>query len=130
MKRIRDEEEVQEGEIVQTHWDLRKIAVGLVVLIVLFIAGAYTLKLIGTTLIPANKQVLGVTDRPKEVPPLPDRQDVENIINNAKQTLSEITSDNLNASGGAIQKLIKDLESLQGKKGALGLFCSLACKDK
>lgn len=123
-------EEAQEGEIVETHWDLRKIGIGFTFLVLLIIAGSYILKFQENTGMNQKTNVLGTSHETKEVPPLPDKGDIESIITDAKDTLSQITSDNLISSQAAIQKIIADLQSLQGKSGAVGLICKALCKDK
>jgi hypothetical protein len=122
-------EDIQEGEIVESYWDVKKIAVGLVFLAIIIIAGSYLLKFFETNSSKSN--VLGVSENEvKDAPPLPDKDDIENIIENAKESLSEITSENLTSSQAAIQRIITDLKSLQGESGAVGVICSLMCKEK
>ncbi len=132
--KIDRDEEAQEGEIVESSWDLKKIGIGIVVLIFLFIVGSYFFKFMDNTLSQAkNIRVLGVSTASvasQNVPPLPTKKDIDSVIQNAKTTLSQITSDNVGASDSAIQKLIGDLQTLQGKKGALGAFCNLVCNNK
>ena len=131
MKRLKvKEEEVQEGEIIDSSWDLKKLLIGFVVLIIVFIIGSYLLKF-GAKQIENqvnDTKVLGA--KSQDVPPLPTKKDIDQVITNAKNTLSEITSENLTSSSSAIQKLIDDLHELQGHRGAVGAFCKLICSDK
>lgn len=124
---------VQEGEIVESAWDIKKIGIGIAILVPLLIAGAYVLFPVGSgPNTNSNKGILGISAQDststKDVPPLPTKDDIEQIITSAKNTLSQITSDNLTSSQAAIQKIIGDLQVLQGKKDAVGVFCDLVCK--
>lgn len=126
--KIDKDEEIQEGEVVETHWDLKKIIVGGFLLIVILLIGAIVF-FPGQNRSP-SRQTLGATsESTKPTPPLPDKEDVQGIIENAKSTLSEITSENLTSSEAAIQKVISDLQSLQAGSGsATDIFCKFVCK--
>jgi hypothetical protein len=121
-----NKDNVLEGEIVQTEWDLKKIGAGLLVAALLFIAGAYILFPKGGSNF--STDTLGASINASPTPHLPNKEDVQNIIMNAKDALSEITADNLTSSQAAIQKVISDLQGLQGQSGAVGVFCNLVCK--
>ena len=122
---IDKDEKIQEGEIVETEWDIKKLLIGLVVLILLIIIGSYIFFPSKET----QPQALGVaTNNLSPTPPLPDQEDVQNIIDNARKTLSQITSENLTSSEAAIQRVINDLETLKGKDGAVELLCNMVCK--
>ena len=116
---------VLEGEVVETEWNLKKIGVGLLVAALLFIAGAYILFPKGSSSL--SKDTLSGSTSVSPTPSLPTKEDVQNVITNARDTLSQITSDNLISSEAAIQKIISDLQGLQGKSG-VGVFCDLVCK--
>lgn len=136
MRRIKIKEkevEAQEGEIVETRWDIKKIAIGILALILLFIVASYIFLPSNDETQTPNISILGTADDdpPKEdVPPLPNKEDVENIISNAQSSLSKITADNLTSSQAAIQKVITDLQAISDKKDAVGAFCEVICKDK
>ena len=121
-----NKDNVLEGEIVETEWNLKKIGAGLLVAALLFIAVAYILFPKGGSNL--SKGTLGGSTSVSPTPTLPTKEDVQNVITNAKDTLSQITSDNLTSSQAAIQKIISDLQGLQGKSGAVGVFCDLVCK--
>lgn len=133
MKAIK-KEEAQEGEIIETHWDIKKIGIGLFVLILLFILGSYVFKFLGNRASPSESNViLGVTTEKSltPTPALPTKEDLQNVISNAQETLSSLTSENLTSSQAAIQKVIDDLQVLKGDNGgAVGTFCKLVCSDK
>ena len=81
-----------------------------------------------------NGGTLGITSREDEAGTgrkevlLPTKENIETIIHNAQETLSELTSENLTSSQAAIQKLIADLQKLQENKDAVGVICDLVCK--
>ena len=121
-----NKDNVLEGEIVETEWDLKKIGAGIFILALLFIAGSYLLLPKGGS--DSGLGTLGASTSFSPTSPLPNKEDVQNIIMNAKDALSEITADNLTSSQAAIQKVISDLQGLQGKSGAVGVFCNLVCE--
>ncbi len=128
MPKIRiDKEEAHEAEIIESEWDIKKIIGGLFILAVLFILGSYVY-------FPSNykapSSTLSSVKSLSPTPPLPKKEDIQNVITNAREVLSQITAENVTSSGAAVQKIISDLQSLQGKDGAIGLVCSLICKDK
>ncbi len=124
-------EEIEEGKIEpQMRWDIKKIGIGLFVLAVLGILGSMVLFPSREAASSRSTGTLGVTSEEEtQTPELPTEQDVEKIISETKQTLSNITYDNLTSSEAAIQKVINDLNSLQGKKDAKAVVCDLVCKD-
>lgn len=118
-------EEVQEGEIVETEWDIKKLIIGFIFLVLLIIIGSY----IFFPSSEVKQETLGVSAQNlTPTPPLPDQEDIQNVINNAQETLSQITAKNLTSSEAAIQRVINDLEMLKGNNGALNLFCNTICK--
>lgn len=126
--KIDREEEIQEGEVVESEWDLKKIVGGFLILSLFFILGAYVFFPSNTNTQSAS--TFGVSDSTTPTPPLPKKEDVQNIIVSAQDALSQITADNITSSEAAVQKIISDLQELQGKSGAVGLVCSLICKEK
>ena len=123
-----NKEESIEGEIVQTHWDLRKIGIGLFIFAILFIIGAYIFFPSGGGQPENSSSTLGAsTQSQTDTPPLPNKEDIQNVINNAQESLSKITADNVTSSDSAIQKIISDLEILRGNKSAKAAICNLVC---
>ncbi len=124
-------------EEIPTKWDLKRIIIGIVILVGLGMLGYIML-------FPKKNNVnddrgsktLGIfsnqteKEEEKNQPRLPTKEDVENIIVDAKNTLSEITAENLTSSQAAIQKLISDLQNLQGKKEPVDIICDLVCKNR
>lgn len=124
-----------EGEIVETKWDIKRIAIGLTLLAFLIAVGALVLfpnknNYSGTV----GEKALGISsdeeDPQKDVPALPTKEDIEQILKETKTTISQITTENVTSSEAAIQKLITNLEVLSGKKDARDVICDLVCKDK
>ena len=117
-----------EGETVETRWDLKKIIIGVVILLVFGLLGAIMLTGIGRQSSVSDREALGVESKDEDAPSLPTSEDVERIIRETRETISNITADNLTSSQAAIQKMISDLEILQGKKDAKDVICDLVCK--
>lgn len=127
-RKIDREDGFQEGEFVEA-WSKKRIAIaGLVALLVFGFLGynliTYTEKTIKNP--PEELKVLGeTTDDVK----LPTKKDVEGALDSAKETLQQITSDNITSSQAAIQQIIKDLEKVQGEdKQPIDVMCELVCK--
>ncbi len=129
----------QEEEIIEK-WDWKRIAIGATVLTTLGIVGGYVVfkKTPINNLVSNNKGALGITSSDnaggnstsnQQPPPLPSKEDVNKIINDVKNNISNITAENLTSSQAAIQTVIQDLQQLQnGKKTPLDEICSLVCK--
>ena len=121
-----DKPKIFEGEIVETRWDLKKIVIVAVTLLVLGLLGAIMLTGIGRQSSVSDREALGVAS--EDIPSLPTSEDVERIIRETRETISNITAENLTSSQAAIQKMISDLEVLQGKKDAKDVICDLVCR--
>jgi len=121
-----DKPKIFEGEIVETRWDLKKIVIVAVTLLVLGLLGAIMLTGIGRQSSVSDREALGVAS--EDIPSLPTSEDVERIIRETRETISNITAENLTSSQAAIQKMISDLEKLQEKKNATDILCELVCK--
>lgn len=115
-----------EGETIESRWDPKKIIIGLIILLVIGLLGATMLTGIGRRSSISDREALGVVS--EDVPSLPTSDDVERIIRETRETVSNITAENLTSSQAAIQKMISDLEVLQGKKDAKDVICDLVCK--
>ena len=131
-----DKPKILEGEEVETRWDLKKIIIGVIILSALGLLGAIMLTGIGRqSSVSDDGKALGVASRDedksgggRETPSLPSSQDIERIIRETRETISTITAENLTSSQAAIQRMISDLEVLQGKKDAKDIICELVCK--
>ncbi len=123
-----------EGETVESLWDIKKIAIGLIILAFLISLGVLMLFPNSNSQDESkDRKALGISSEDNThpgVPTLPTKEDIENILRDAQDTLSKITSENLTSSQAAIQKLITDLEVLQGEKNVKDVICDLVCKDR
>ncbi|OGH16536.1 MAG: hypothetical protein A3C30_05100 [Candidatus Levybacteria bacterium RIFCSPHIGHO2_02_FULL_40_18] len=120
-----DKPRLLEGETVEARWDPKKIIIGVVILAALGLLGAIMLTGIGRQGSVSGRETLGTTN---EAPSLPSSENIERIIRETRETMSNITADNLTSSQAAIQKMISDLEILQGKKDVKDVICELICK--
>ena len=126
---------IVEGDTVETRWDLKKLLIGVIILSVLGLLGAIMLTGLGKRSSISDRETLGVASEEgtrdnREVPSLPSSGDVGRIIRETRETISNITSENLTSSQAAIQKMIQDLENLMEGKSTADVFCDLVCKDK
>lgn len=124
-KIIDPDERFQEGEIVES-WS--KVRVLTACIGVAIIAG---LLYVGFTKA-QNKaaRVLGIESSKVNTQDvhLPTQDDANQILENAKNQLNNLTSDNLTSSQAALQKIITDLQALQSGKGnATDMICHSIC---
>lgn len=116
----------------QTHWDFKRILIGIGILIVLVIMGNYFFVVTGEKILEKG-QVQGISSE-KEIlvsspPELPTKEDAIRLLQEAQANLGSITEQNLTSSGAAIAKIISNLQALQGgEKSAGDVFCELVCK--
>lgn len=131
MRRIK--EDFEEKELEEKQWDLKRIIIGIIILLSLLLVGFLMLSKADISNEKPKEGALGISSRQNQeekAPSLPTREDVEKIIVEAKNNLSNITSENLTSSQAAIQKVIADLKTLQGKKEPVDIFCELVCKNR
>lgn len=120
------DEKFQEGTIVES-WSKWRIIAAAVLLI-----GAGALGYWGFTKLQHKAaQVLGAQSGPRissgDVS-LPSSTDAQKMLNQAKQELNNLTSDNLTSSQGALQQVITELQALQkGKENPTDLICKQLC---
>lgn len=122
-RKIKEEEEIQEAEIV-THWSAKRIGVAILILVLLVGFGIFSLSLLSK-----NPKILGekTLDRPKIE--IPNEKNVEEIIEKAKDELSDINAKNLIESQPRLKKIIDDLTGLTGSStSAKNLICDSLCK--
>lgn len=123
-------------DLIEEAWDKKRLFIASAFLIVIALGIGYAL-LEGKKYFDSTAgRVLGEfwqkspqREEIKEIK-LPTQKDINKIIEHTKEELSKITSENLTSSQAAIQKIIRDLEILQGKKDAGDYFCDLVCKEK
>lgn len=130
MSKLKEQEEFQEGEVVEEIWSKRRIFIGIAVVVAVLGLGSYFFKSSFQDALP-QKATLGTQDViPTPEVEIPNKEELNEILNNAKESLSEITSENVTSSESAIQKIIQDLERVQGGDGtAKNVLCEYVCKD-
>lgn len=130
-RKIDQDEGFTDGEVVDV-WSKKRILIGLVVL-TLFVSGAVFA--FGKVKHKAT-QVLGIESGPRisssysQSVKLPTQKDATKLLDQARQELNNLTSENLSASqAGGLQKVIQDLQNIKsGSNSAVGVFCDLVCK--
>lgn len=121
-----EKEEAQEAEIV-TRWSIPKIviAVGLLALVVML--GVYAFE--GSSA--SSEGVLGATEKGEDSPKiqLPTKEKVEQIVEEAKESIANIDAENIVDSQPQIKKAIEDLEKLTtSDTNAKKAVCDAVCK--
>lgn len=126
-----NEEEIEEDESV---WDIKRIAIGLVVI------GIFGF--LGVSIIPKlidKPQILGAfTKNTSNINKIENQKqleqsqkEIQDILESAKENLSKLTPDNINSQAQQVQKIISDLKALQNhSKQPLDLICEQVCKGK
>lgn len=125
-KKIQDniDDEIQEAEIV-TRWSKNRIAIALFLTIAIILGGIYAISLLSQ-----NPKVLGDRTRKEPQIKIPDERDVEEVIENAQDELSNINAQNIIENQPQIKKIIDDLTSLtNSSNSAKDLICDSLCKN-
>jgi len=123
------EENEDEGE---STWDIKKIFAGI---IVLGIIGFLSYTMLLPVLALKGKQVLSVvTQAPatstqqKEALEKANQQTVT-LLEQAKESLSNITEENIGSRAGQLQKIIQDLQAVQQRtKQPIDVLCDYVCR--
>src|SRR3989344_2697924 len=120
-----ENELIQEAEIV-THWSKKRIAIASAVATVVVAGGILGVQ----SLFESKKGILGSnTTQNKPQIQIPDQEKLQEIIETAKQDLSNINPQNIIESQPQIQKIIRDLENITGSSSsAKNLICGTICK--
>lgn len=128
-RKIDREDGFQEGDIVEV-WSKKRILFAIIVFFIITVGLGYGALYVTEETF--NKpieelRVLGESNT-RDVK-LPSREDIENTLETAKEELSKISSENVTASDAAIQKVIQDLQSIQGGgKEPVDVVCEMLCK--
>lgn len=129
--KIHNNDEFQEGEIVES-WSKKRMLSVLIVFVIIGVIAWYGFKKVETKVV----NVLGTTtvmNESKAVESdvkLPTTEDANKLLEQAKKELSSLTLDqnNKTSSTAAIQKVIQDLQNIQqGKGNAMDLICHTVC---
>ena len=120
-----EDEIIHEAEIV-THWSKKRIAIASAVATVVVAGGILGVQ----SLFESKKGILGSnTTQNKPQIQIPDQEKLQEIIETAKQDLSNINPQNIIESQPQIQKIIRDLENITGSSSsAKNLICGTICK--
>lgn len=121
-----EEEVVKEAEVVM-RWSKKRIVIATFLCLLLIAGGIYGLEELGKN----ASNVLGAktqNDHPQIK--LPDRTNVDQVIENAKKDLSNINAKNIIESQPQLQRVIDDLTHLTGSSSsARNLICDTLCKQ-
>ena len=129
-RKIEKEEGFTDGEVMES-WSGKRILVGLVVLIIIIGASVMFLSKIQerTSKVLGSKTQLQQIASDKDIK-LPSKETAQDLLNTAKKELDKITSENVSASDGALQKVISDLQKVQsGKETPIDALCKMVCKQ-
>ncbi len=124
-KNIKESEEIIEEAEVVMRWSSKRIVIATFVVVALIAGGIYAISLLSQ-----NPKVLGERTENKPQIKIPDENDVEGIIEKAKEDLTNINAKNIVESQPKIKKIIDDLTGLTGSSSsAKSLICDSLCKD-
>lgn len=116
---------IREAEVV-ARWSKKRIAIAAVVAVLVLGGGVLGLQ----SFFQGTKEVLGKnTTQDKPQIKIPDQKKIQDIIDTAKQDLSNINPQNVIESQPQIKKIINDLEHITGSSSsAKNLICDTICK--
>lgn len=128
-RKIDREDGFQEGEVIET-WSRKRIGVAIVVTMLLIGAVGYGLiSWTDETLSKPVQELRVLGQSSTEDVKLPTQDDIENTLETAREELEKISTENVTASDAAIQKVIQDLQSIQGGgKEPIDVVCEMLCK--
>lgn len=128
----RQDEATQENDLSDVSWDVRRVGVGFLVLLLLFLLGLIFLPQIKSAILDQSSKVLGVSfSKPEQNLDPPDAKEAEKILNDAKEEINKLTADNLTSSSSALNNIIRSLQQLQkGDMDAKEAICEHLCKPK
>lgn len=120
-----ERKEAKDAEII-TRWSIPKILIAVGVLALVGMIGVYLFDNVS-----AKEDVLGTTQRAENRAQIkiPSSKEVEDIVEQAKESIANIKADNLVDSQPQIKKAIEDLEKLTtGDTDAKKAVCDAVCK--
>jgi flagellar basal body-associated protein FliL len=119
-----EEDLVQEAEVI-TRWSKKRIFIAIVIVIFIVSGGIYVASLVTQNAV----RVLGARTPDKPEIQVPNEKNVQNVIDSAKQNLSNINAKNIVESQPKLKKIIDDLTNLTGStSSAKSLICDTLCK--
>lgn len=123
----REEKEEEKTPEVVTRWSVPKILIALGVFALIGMIGLYLFDNFSTK----NTDVLGASKRGEDRAQIkiPSGREVEDIIEQAKESIADINTENIVDSQPQIKKAIEDLEKLTtGDTDAKKAVCDAVCK--
>lgn len=122
-KVIKEAEIIEEAEVVM-RWSGKRIVIATTLVVLIIVGGIYAISLLSK-----NPKVLGQRTENKPQIKIPNEKNVDDIIEKAKEDLSNINAKNIVASQPKIKKIIDDLTHLTGSSSsAVNLICDSLCK--
>lgn len=120
------EERIEEAEVIM-HWSGKRIVIATFLVILIIAGGLYAISLLSEN--PNAPKILGQRASDKPQLALPKEAQVEEIVEKAKEDLSNINARNIIASQPKIQQIINDLTSLtSSSRSAKDVICDVVCK--
>lgn len=117
------EEMIEDAQVVM-RWSGKRIVIATTLVIMTILGGIYAISLLSQ-----NPKVLGEKTVSEAQIKLPDEEGIQEIIDKAKQDLSDVNAKNLIESQPRIKKIIDDLTNLTGSSNsAKSLICDNLCK--
>jgi cytochrome c-type biogenesis protein CcmH/NrfG len=119
-----EEDLVKEAEVVM-RWSKKRIVMATILAVCIIAGGVYALSLLGQN----ASRVLGAKTADKPQIQIPNEKNVQDVIDSAKEDLSNINAKNIVESQPKIKKIIEDLNNLTGSSSsAKSLICDTLCK--
>lgn len=119
------EERVEEAEVVM-RWSKKRIVIATFLVVLIIAGGIYAISL----LTQRQVQVLGEATKDKPQIKIPTEDSVQDVIDKAKEDLSNINAKNIVSSQPKLQQIINDLTSLtNSSKSARNVICDTICKE-
>ncbi|MDO8269673.1 MAG: hypothetical protein Q7T54_03320 [Candidatus Levybacteria bacterium] len=118
------EEIIEDAEVVM-RWSSKRIVIATFLVVMIIFGGIYAISLLSQN----PSRVLGekTADQPKIK--IPTERTVEDVIEKAKEDLSNINAKNIISSQPKLQQIINDLTNLTGSStSAKDLICNTVCK--
>lgn len=134
MGRRRKIVEEEQDDIVEESWDLKRVLIGFVTIVIIAVVGYKFL--VGQITSGKTTQILGaftqndpVYEKHKQELINASQKDAEKLIEKVKSDVGKISADNLGSSNKDIEDIIQTLQALQGKsKQPADIVCDFVCK--
>lgn len=137
-KKVTFAEDQEEEEVVEV-WDFRKIAVGIIFLILLVIGGIIGKRVLFhesldpqsfIPQLPSMSQIIGRNDIPHQKFRIPSSVDVQNQIQNLQQQVTHLNVQEVATASPQVQEVLKQLQALPaGPAGQVKAACMRLCNN-